>query len=348
MEIISLLRLIKHEPETIKMMLKLISKNNRIFLFGTPHHGNLGDHLIAESELSFFKRYVPQFQVLDCSMRFSKTMLGYISAHIRKCDIVIISGGGWLGTEWRHNEEFVRKVIKSFPNNKIVIFPQTSHYDDDNDYLLQGAKIYSNHSNLIFCARDYSTYLLMKDNKFLTSERLFYLPDMALFSTLWKERGISNKKRKHIGYCIRGDRESSINESMREKINTIVNEADSNYVVIRTNETEKNIGSNKRIENLLRKLSEISGVKLLVTDRLHAMIMAAITDTPCIAFDNSTHKVKGVYEWIKELDYIKFLDSADNLETLLPIMLNNSFRTTFNMWDGEKYLETLAALFNNV
>ena len=33
--------------------------------------------------------------------------------------------------------------------------------------------------------------------------------------------------------------------------------------------------------------------------RLHGMIMSVITDTPCIAMNNTSGKVKGVYDTIK-------------------------------------------------
>lgn len=60
-----------------------------------------------------------------------------------------------------------------------------------------------------------------------------------------------------------------------------------------------------------QKLEEWSQVGLVLTDRLHGMIFAAITGTPCIAFSNYNHKVKETYEWIKYLPYIKYAESVD-------------------------------------
>ena len=50
--------------------------------------------------------------------------------------------------------------------------------------------------------------------------------------------------------------------------------------------------------------------ELVVTDRLHGMIFSAITGTPCIVINSRSPKVKGCYEWIKQLDYIKFCDDV--------------------------------------
>ena len=44
------------------------------------------------------------------------------------------------------------------------------------------------------------------------------------------------------------------------------------------------------------------------------MIFAAITGTPCLAFDNATHKVRGVYKWINKLDYIRLARDDESIE----------------------------------
>lgn len=347
MEILQILKLIKYEPETLKLIPRLSQGRKRIFLLGTPHHGNLGDHLIAESELHFFKTYTQEYMVLDCTMNFSKAMLAMIRKNIKADDIIVISGGGWLGTEWRHNEEFVRRVIVTFPENRIIILPQTAFYRGDESYLIQGAEVYRKHPDLYFCARDYMTYELYMSYNFVASQKLLYMPDMALYSTLWKECKMpQNHRTTHIGLCMRDDREVLMDENTRSRIIDAVQISDFNFSIIRTNETGRSIRQGHRNENLLRKLKEISELHLLVTDRLHAMIMAAITDTPCIVFDNSTHKVQGVYEWIKELDYIKYLDTADGIKEIVNDMMNRKdFKRTFDDWDESEYLMKIAEWF---
>ena len=58
-----------------------------------------------------------------------------------------------------------------------------------------------------------------------------------------------------------------------------------------------------------KKFKEFSGYKMVVTDRLHGMIFATVTNTPCIAFDNVSKKVSGVHAWINQLEYVKLADS---------------------------------------
>ena len=61
-------------------------------------------------------------------------------------------------------------------------------------------------------------------------------------------------------------------------------------------------------------MDEFCSSKLVITDRLHAMIFAAITETPCVVILSKSHKVKGVYQWIKHLNYIKLVENLDTLK----------------------------------
>ena len=88
----------------------------------------------------------------------------------------------------------------------------------------------------------------------------------------------------------------------------------------------KTINSDVRKQFIDKKIREFSEYSLVITDRLHAMVFSALGHTPCIAFDNSSKKVSGVYEWIKdnqfvicveqkelEISHIKALMDFDNI-----------------------------------
>ena len=58
-------------------------------------------------------------------------------------------------------------------------------------------------------------------------------------------------------------------------------------------------------------LNEFLRCKVVITDRLHGMLFAAITKTPCIVTKSLDYKITGTYEWIKDLNYIKFVEQLD-------------------------------------
>ncbi len=71
---------------------------------------------------------------------------------------------------------------------------------------------------------------------------------------------------------------------------------------------KKRIGKRNRKKTGKQKLLEFSCAKLVITDRIHGMLFAALTGTPCIALNNVSGKVSGAYEWIRHLDYIQFVE----------------------------------------
>ncbi len=91
-----------------------------------------------------------------------------------------------------------------------------------------------------------------------------------------------------------------------------------------------------------RKFDEFRRARLVITDRLHGMIFAAITGTPCIALNNSSGKVEGVWSlWLQHLDYVKFVQDATEIPALLDAMLALGARR-YDPAVFEKYWRELA------
>ena len=80
----------------------------------------------------------------------------------------------------------------------------------------------------------------------------------------------------------------------------------------------------KLFNTMGKKLQEFADAEFVITDRLHGMVFAAITETPCIVFSNYNQKVKGTYEWISCLPYIKYArDVRDSLSVLQELFTMN-------------------------
>ena len=102
------------------------------------------------------------------------------------------------------------------------------------------------------------------------------------------------KKKPVIYFCFREDREKARSleaDSIREFIK------DKGYIVQNISTMSKFRTTiwqrGYKIKSLIRKMAKAS---LVITDRLHGMIFAVISGTKCIAIDNKTHKVEGVYK----------------------------------------------------
>ena len=123
-----------------------------------------------------------------------------------------VSGGGWLGSVWPQDELFVRRVVKTFMDNPIVILPQTVYYDQENSFMESGAEVYSSHPRLLFCARERTSYDFLISHGFSANNRTLLMPDFALDYHRDLHRTVPKDDK--ILLCFRSDREAVCGEGM--------------------------------------------------------------------------------------------------------------------------------------
>ena len=85
--------------------------------------------------------------------------------------------------------------------------------------------------------------------------------------------------------------------------------------------SETDVTKETRRDMIRSKMQEFAGAEIVVTDRLHGMVFSAITGTPCIVFSNYNHKVKGTYQWIRYLPYIRYAESVEEAIADIPQLL---------------------------
>lgn len=284
-------------------------ENAKIVVLGTPRHGNIGDHLIALSQEKFFKQEFSNYSFIQFSKDFVGKNALYIKKHITPQDIIVICGGGWMGDDYPQNENLIRKLILLFDNNRIIIMPQTVYYHNSID--AEGLKIYQKAENVLLFVRDNYSYEFCK-RTFKDGLKIALEPDMALLYSDYTN--IKKSEFNHsVGVCYRQDLERLADENdFKEKLIQIL---ENDMIIKELNSCKKNrlIISSKRKKCVNAFMHEIADVDLLITDRLHPMIMAYLVGTPCIAFDNSTHKVSNVYNmWLSKSGYICLYNGTDD------------------------------------
>lgn len=148
---------------------------NKCALFNLPYHDNIGDVLIWEGVESFF-----QDKGIECVARSS--IYTFDQCKLEPDITICINGGGSLGDTWRGFQDEMNKIVESYPNNRIVILPQSVYYNDKS-YIQIDSNILGSHNDLFICARDKVSYEILC--KFF-SNRILLVPDMALYA-LYKE-----------------------------------------------------------------------------------------------------------------------------------------------------------------
>ncbi len=149
-----------------------------------PGYFNIGDQLIFNGAMAILDKAIPY-----------KCVYRSIVENVRedripkKVNIILQGGGNWGDGYYTR---FRNKIISTFPDNKIIIMPQTIRYfvsDIEKD-----AKLYASHPNLHLCARDNASYDLLK--KHFSANHIYLLPDSAvgLWDSLPKwTKGTQNK-----------------------------------------------------------------------------------------------------------------------------------------------------------
>jgi exopolysaccharide biosynthesis predicted pyruvyltransferase EpsI len=148
--------------------LKPIINQNYIYL-DLPYYLNIGDTLIWKGTEEFLKK-----MPFKCLYRASLDT--YQTPKINKEVIILLQGGGNFGDLYEAHNNFRLKIIKEFPDNPIIILPQTVYYKK-REALDQQAEEFGKHSNLTICARDHVTLELLR--KSFSKNKLLLAPDMA-------------------------------------------------------------------------------------------------------------------------------------------------------------------------
>ena len=324
-----------HEYKNYKKKAKA-NHQKEIILFATPLHGNLGDHAIAIAEYEMLQNN--QLIPFEIATGEKENCYEYVLQHIEKDAIICITGGGFIGSQWLNEENFVRQIIHDYSNHTIIVFPQTLYYKEDENGRKEyetSKNIYEKAKKLNVFVREEKSYKIAK--QMLPETNIQLVPDIVLYL---KQQEYQTKQDKVL-LCIRHDVESKLKEEERKMIEKVAQEQGT----IEYTDTVINRGVKAKVrqEEVNKKLQEFAESKLIITDRLHGMIFAMLTRTPCITLGNYNHKVKGVYQWFKDCNYVKYLDNIDNLkETIEEIMkIKPEDYTTINLRNQYTQLEEI-------
>lgn len=293
---------------------RLCDDEKKIYLIGTSDRSNLGDHAIALSEMNFLREKFPDYAVLEITGDTFRNRREQFKGIINSDNIICITGGGFLGDLWPDEEYMVNAILEDYPDNKVIIFPQTIFFYDEGESPLLRDKLknYLKHKNLYLTARDMKTYDFYY--RYFDEDRIGLFPDMALYLN-----GIENPVfNNEVMICLRGDKERIVTKNNELLIATSLQAKGCNIVYGSTLAGGAHNGDiflKNRELAMMTKLKEFSKPRLIITDRLHGMILSTLAGTPCIVFDNLSKKVSGVYDlWLKDIDSIMFCNNMDNIE----------------------------------
>lgn len=298
----------RREKKYYKKLLAEKKKRNprTVYLVLTPEHTNLGDHAIASEEARMLRSLgIDYIEITGAKFYMWKSLR--LMGIMNKTPI-IISGGGNLGTLWFDVEQIMREVMKRNPKSPVFIMPNTIFYEDSDwgkEEFERSCRIYNAHEKLTIYAREKTSYNIMAS----AYRNVKLMPDMVLFRNECADGAV----RKGCLLCLRNDVEKTITQENKTILEEQVRGLFGTSVAYTDTHAAKSVPVDRREAELALKFSEFRSAELVITDRLHGMIFCAITGTPCIVLDSKSPKVRGCYEWIKELPYIRFANNVSQI-----------------------------------
>lgn len=289
----------------------------KCILLDAPYYHNIGDVLIWEGEKQFIQE---SNRICAYTASYETCKFPNLSPDVT----ILFNGGGNLGDIYHEHMEFLLKVAQKYPENKIIVLPQTIYYQDE-AIAKEDFSHLKEHKNIILCARDafVKSYL----DQYFPSQTLL-VPDMAF--CINPSRFTKWIKSEKLGRLIisRNDCEK------KESNQNIVEGTISDWPVFEhawrkttfLNKIFKRL-SDKKVpvlnsflnkawdlyaQNIFRRamlregVEFISPYKIIETTRLHGCILSILLDKKIVLKDNSYSKNKHFYEtWLSDLDSVE-------------------------------------------
>ena len=290
-------------------------------LLDAPYYNNIGDVLIWRGIEDFLssqgKKNIGTSS--GCTLQYP-----YLDENVT----ILLMGGGNFGDLWRWFQEIRLKIIEWYPHNRIVMFPQSVWYDNE-ELIITDAKLMSQHKDLHLCARDKWSYEFLKMH--FSQNNIYLVPDMAFCiddSFLNPFRGKESNKRL---YFRRIDKEITDSTPLKlpfdcdirdwptiehrplrffliEKIMGVLRHLKNINKIWEIGNNSIDLYANHFIkESLVRKGCKfLSPYSSVTTTRLHAMILSVLLYKPVEYIDNTTGKLSAFANtWLNDLDIVK-------------------------------------------
>lgn len=341
------------EYKKVKNILKFVNKNQKKILYvGIPLHPNLGDQAQYYCITKWLKENYSEYKIIEIPdilinsnfMRINKRIFDIINLN----DIIVFQSGYRTTDVANIKGEYAhRKIIQMFPENKILVFPQTINFKSVKE-MKASKEAYSKGKRILFLARDKKSFDIAKDNYVANKVELY--PDIV--TSLIGKYNFKNN-RDGILCCMRRDGEKLYeNVDIDKMMNDLrkIAKVDRNDTTISIKYDELKANLLKIIENTIENFSKY---KVVITDRYHGTIFSLASNTPTIVINSTDHKLSSGVDWFKdkkEFDgYIFFANTLDEAKNIAEEIYRTKTKyEALPEYFNSHYYDKLKELFNLV
>ena len=131
----------------------LIKDKNDVFYLDYPLHLNVGDLLIYHGTEQFFTDH--HIHVALKRSEFDMD-IEELKQKITPNTTILLHGGGNFGDLYPQHQNLRETIIRTFPNNRVIVLPQTLFYKSQ-ETLEKSAALFMQHQDCHLLARDERT-----------------------------------------------------------------------------------------------------------------------------------------------------------------------------------------------
>jgi pyruvyl transferase EpsO len=297
-------------------ILGYFDKGQRCIYVDYPLHTNVGDLLINAGCEQFFREHD-----INIWRRYSYYDFPKHIPDIKENDVFLLHGGGNFGDIWFNFQSFRERIMEQYRGNRIIFLPQTVHFTSHEKAAATVERM-NRHPNFHVFARDHRSLDRLQQ---MGLRSVSAMPDTAhaLAGTISPDVSV---KPSGVLQLVRQDLEASSMPASLAQKDGDARDWDSgifsrgrrmvHYGVVNL---VKGVGRYGppidchplwywHRDNLINDgVKTFSRYETVVTNRLHAMILALLLHQPVIAFDNSYGKLSTYYEsWLADIDGLEF------------------------------------------
>lgn len=308
------------------------SERPTIFWLGAfpPYHANLGDLAQTVAVERFLHEEFPDYRLesydrLDLTERLVEDLV----RRLRDDDLVFLQSSGDFGSfhdgrtpmpQVLPYTEFRRRIAQALPGRRIINLPTTVYYGDSEPALksLERDRQAFGDTRFTLLCREEESLRIARDR--LPCEALFF-PD---FVFRMRPR-LSGAKRTGARLLLRNDSEAALDPEQRAQLKTTLSARFGSVIekdILHSPFATVSIVRDECIEEVLDMYCR---TEVVVTDKMHGMIIATITGTPCIAVSSRIpHKIRGYTSLLEGA--VHFADTPEEILAALEVIQSAEYR----------------------
>ncbi|MBO0203749.1 polysaccharide pyruvyl transferase family protein [Vibrio alginolyticus] len=189
-------------------IVKLIEDKSNVVYLEYPCYLNVGDLLIYHGAEVLLKENSinPRYR---CN--YEEYSLDKLRTKIDENTTIIFQGGGNFGDLYTGKQSMREDVVRNFPKNRIIIFPQTIHFENEFN-MNKSIDLFKSHNDVHICCRDSMSEITFK--RF--TPYVYQFPDTA--HKLIGQLDLSDRIESSL-YFIRNDKEKMSKEYNSKYLN---------------------------------------------------------------------------------------------------------------------------------